>query len=528
MFGKWFGMSRHAASSCNGALMVSEVEPEGPASEEASFSTAKRSEDPSPGLDRFACGSGWRWALRRAMPVERDAALRRSRNRYPPRGSTSLTMTLLGGLLIWSACGATASAQDLVALLPQPEGLAWPTEGWEVGSLPEEIAADVQAHVDDVMARQRGDELGETRAVVIIHRGKLVLEAYRDGFGPDTKQVSWSMAKSITSALVGRSVQLGLIDDIDYPMPSPFAEDDPRREITWRQWLTMTDGLDYLEIGAETMAENDVIQMTYGPGRYDVIQYIVDELPPAHEPGMHWNYSTAGFHLIGRALLELSRSTENVKPVEDPIVEAEDLTPTSVQFIERCLSGVMNATEGQMSDPLPVMQQGPCALGRHMRLFDRLGMDAQPEFDAAGNFLGGSLVWASARDFAKFGYLYLRDGVWEGERLLPEGWVDFSRTGALGDDGNVYGAGWWITTGGEEPSPDYQLRTSPPWDSFAAEGHEGQTLYVVPSRDLVIVRLGLMPNGGNNWPALFQWNQKLASMFPETRFASTPDNANMP
>lgn len=392
------------------------------------------------------------------------------------RGMTALLFLLLSAF--------PAAAQDLVPLPPQPEGVAWPTDGWETGALPQDIAADVQARVDDVMARSLGDEMGETRAVVIIHEGRLVLEAYREGFGPETKQVSWSMAKSITSALVGRAVQLGLIEDIDAAMPSPFEADDPRSEITWRQWLTMTDGLDYLEIGAATMAENDVIQMTYGPGRFDVIQYVVSELAPAHAPGAVWNYSSAGFHLIGRALQTVAA---------DGIASPEAFT-------------------GIMSD----------------MLFDPLGMDAQPEFDAAGTYLGGSLVWASARDFAKFGYLYLRDGVWEGERLLPEGWVDFSRTGARGDDANVYGAGWWITTGGAAPQPEYQLRNSPPWDSFAAEGHEGQTIYVVPSRDLVIVHLGLMPNGGNNWPALFQWNQSVASLFPEVRFVSNPDEASAP
>ncbi|MEM5515495.1 serine hydrolase [Henriciella sp. AS95] len=418
----------------------------------------------------------------------------------------------------------SAVAQELVPLPPQPEGVAWPTEGWEMGELPEDIAADVQAHVDDAMSRELADELGETRAVVIIHHGKLVLEAYRDGFGPDTKQVSWSMAKSITSALTGRAVQLGLIEDIDYPMPSPFAEDDPRSEITWRQWLTMTDGLDYLEIGAETMDENDVIQMTYGPGRYDVIQYIVDELPPAHEPGVHWNYSTAGFHLIAWALQEFDRRFLALRGGAGlSAASAAEISSLNSNY-GKCVSNEDQngmRCDRSLVDSENVSLQALATRRMDLWLFDALGMDAQPEFDAAGTFLGGSLVWASARDFAKFGYLYLRDGVWEGERLLPEGWVDFSRTGAQGDDGNVYGAGWWITTYGEDPAPEYQLRNAPPWDSFAAEGHEGQTLYVVPSRDLVIVRLGLMPNGGNNWPALFQWNQTLASMFPETRFAST-------
>ena len=365
--------------------------------------------------------------------------------------------------------GFTASAQELVPLPPQPEGLAWPTQGWETGEMAPDVAAIVQPMIDTAIAGEKPGPMGETRAVVIIHHGKLVAEAYRDGFGPETKQVSWSMAKSVTSALAGRAVELGLIDDIDAPMPTPFDADDPRAEITWRQWLTMTDGLDYTEIGATGMADNDVIQMMYGPGRFDVLQYIKAELPPLHEPGTVWNYSTAAFHLIGHALQGL-------------VTDAPSAASFSSWFSR------------ELSDPI--------------------GINALIEFDASENYLGGSLVWASARDFAKFGYLYLRDGVWDGERLLPEGWVDFSRSHPQGPKENVYGAGFWLTTGGAEPVPSYQRRDAPPWDSFAAEGHEGQTIFIVPSRDLVIVRLGLMDNGGENWPDLFRWNQTIAGAFP--------------
>ncbi|MBL4878976.1 MAG: serine hydrolase [Hyphomonas sp.] len=374
----------------------------------------------------------------------------------------------VSGLAAIGIAGA-AAAQALVPLPPQPEGLAWPTQEWETGEIPEETAPLVQPLIDQAMAGRLEDEMGETRALVIVHHGKIVVETYADGFGPDTKQVSWSMVKSVTSALAGRAVELGLIEDLDAPMPTPFDEGDPRAEISWRQWLTMTDGLDYTEIGATSMAENDVIQMMYGPGRFDVLEYIKDELPPLHEPGAVWNYSTAAFHLIGRALQGLAASDSSSATFSD--------------WFRR-----------QFSDPI--------------------GMNAVIEFDPAGTYLGGSLVWASARDFAKFGYLYLRDGVWDGERLLPEGWVDFSRSHPEAPKENVHGAGFWLTTDGAAPVPDYQRRDAPPWDSFAAEGHEGQTIFIVPSRDLVIVRLGLMSNEGENWPRLFRWNQAVASAFP--------------
>ena len=285
-------------------------------------------------------------------------------------------------LMVMTAISLPATAQTLTPLPPHPDGVAWPTDGWEEGDLPASIADAVTAIADEAMAREVGDVTGETRALVIIHEGKLVLERYADGFGPETKQVSWSMAKSITSALVGRAVELGLVEDIDALMPSPFEEDDPRADITWRQWLTMTDGLDYEEIQAETMAENDVIQMMYGPGRHDVIQYVVSELEPAHAPGTHWNYSTAGFHLLSRALDELWRQT-------DGSLRAEVLAPLLGEL------GSLNELPGDVVDDLYWLEvDGPAILFGTSEFFGRLGMDAQPEFDAAGTYLGGSLVWA--------------------------------------------------------------------------------------------------------------------------------------
>lgn len=424
----------------------------------------------------------------------------------------ALRMGLVGLVFLF---GGLATAQELVPLPPQPVGLAWPTSGWETGEMDAGVAAIVSPMIDKAIAGEKADPMGETRAVVIIHHGKLVAEAYRDGFGPETKQVSWSMAKSVTSALAGRAVELGLIDDIDAPMPTPFEAGDPRTEITWRQWLTMTDGLDYIEIGATSMADNDVIQMMYGPGRFDVLGYIQDEVPALHEPGTVWNYSTAAFHLIGRALQDslleyrqIKGSACGDKPCLKPVLCT--IRPDSDELAQ--------GDERRAETDDQSRQKTDECIARALfdeLLLPRIGMDAVIEFDAAGTYLGGSLVWASARDFAKFGYLYLRDGVWDGERLLPEGWVDFSRSHPDGVNENVYGAGFWLTTDGEDPVPSYQRRDAPPWDSFAAEGHEGQTIFIVPSRDLVIVRLGLMSNEGENWPDLFRWNQTIAGAFPE-------------
>lgn len=400
-----------------------------------------------------------------------------------------------------------ASAQTLFPIQTQPDGLDWPVQGWETAEMPAETAAIVKPLIAETMAKNLGDVMGETRAIVIIYKGRLVAESYRKDFGPETKQISWSMAKSLTQALVGRALQLGLIEDIDTPMPTPFEPNDPRSQITWRQWLNMTDGLEYYEIDAPGKpTDSDVVQMMFGKGRFDVLRYIRDELPPLHEPGTHWNYSTAGFHLIGKTFSFFGQE-ECFQCAYQVSMECGKRHypkyPQQGSNDDDCRQEAMRASQSATEDWI----QGA--------LFTPLGMDAQPEFDASGTFLGGSLIWASARDFAKFGYLYLRGGVWQGEQLLPEGWVDFARTETPADNANIYGAGWWITAYGEKRTHPHSAAATPPWDAFHAGGHEGQTIWVVPSRDLVIVRLGLMGNGGDNWPALFEWNQQIARAFPE-------------
>jgi CubicO group peptidase (beta-lactamase class C family) len=361
-------------------------------------------------------------------------------------------------------------------LPPQAQDVPWPTTEWPTGPVPAGVSgSDLERQLAVVAAPQ--PLLGQTRAVLVVQRGRLVVERYMPGFGPDTPLISWSVAKSITQALVGIAVREGKVD-IDQPMGNPrWPSGDRRAAIPWRHWLNMTDGQDYHEIGVTWPTYNDAARMLFGRGRLDVAAYSAS-LPLVHEPGALWNYNSAGINLIADAL-------------------------------------------GRVFAPGAAAAERRDRMAAVMRreLFEPLGMTSvQAEFDAAGTFMGSAMVYATARDYARFGLLYLRDGMWEGRRVLPAGWVDFARTRTSAEKGQSYGAGWWVTPPDLVPGADKRSATPmmpriPP-DAFRAQGHEGQLIVVVPSRDLVVVRLGLLSNLTTSWTALGAWVQQLVALFP--------------
>jgi CubicO group peptidase (beta-lactamase class C family) len=371
------------------------------------------------------------------------------------------------------SCVAPAHAQ-LAPLPPQPADVPWPTGDWPTGPIPEGVD---RAALDAALAEAFGQTatgLGETREVAIIVGGKLVHEQYGAGFNADMKLVSWSMAKSITQALVGVAAKQGKVN-ADEPMGSPhWAANDKRAQIPWRTWLQMTDGMRYLEIEAKTIADSDASRKLFGPGRLDVANYCAG-LPLIHEPGTHWNYNSCGIVLTADAL------TRAVVP-----------NPESPTVRRAAMMQWMNES-----------------------LFDVIGMKVQPEFDASGLIYGSALIYASARDFAKFGLLYLRDGTWDGQRVLPEGWVDFARTAGKSENADIYGAGWWVAPAEGDGRPyASRIDTGPQRDAFSAEGFEGQFTLIVPSKDLIIVRLGMTPEKDLRTGAIRKWLGRVATAFP--------------
>jgi CubicO group peptidase (beta-lactamase class C family) len=310
-----------------------------------------------------------------------------------------------------------------------------PAGQWLRGALAVRQPERFQALLDEAYGAGRAPELGETHALLVVQGGRLAFEHYGDGFSRGQTHASWSMAKSITQALIGVLVGDGRID-IHAPAAVPeWGPGDPRAAITIDQLLRMSSGLKFVEdyVGGGDQ-RSDVLEMLYHSGKADMAAYSAN-LPLEHAPGTHWSYASG---------------TTNI--------------------LSRCAARALGAKGAAFH-----------AFMRE-RLFDPIGMKSPvPKFDAAGTFIGSAYCFCTAEDFARFGQLYLQDGVWDGCRVLPEGWVDYTRTPTPTPSGADagYGAQWWLGFGGE--------------GSFSANGFESQITLVLPDVDVVIVRLGKTP-----------------------------------
>ena len=323
--------------------------------------------------------------------------------------------------------------EPTVDLPAQPDGVPWPTGSWPEGP---QLSGDpdrLAAILDPVFATEETPELARSLAFVAVQGGRVVAERYGPGVGPDSTLISWSMAKSVTHALVGILAGDGLLDP-DAPAAVPEWSDpgDPRHPITVADLLAMRSGLAFVEDYLDDSV-SDCLEMLWGSGADDTAHYAASR-PLEHPIGTVFNYSSG---------------TTNI------------------------LSRLIGSVAGR---DVPSLLRD--------RLLDPLGMSsATAQCDASGTWVGSSYLFATARDFARFGLLYLRDGVWEGERLLPEGWVDSARTLRSIDDENGWGYGhhWWIRVGDDR-------------GTFWANGYEGQMICCVPALDLVVVRLGKTPS----------------------------------
>ena len=347
-----------------------------------------------------------------------------------------------------------------VGLWPPNTAPADPHKPWPYGS-GDSISAPVaqidlskiDAAFDYAFDEPEPDNPRYTRAALVIHKGQIIKEQYGEGFDEDTPLIGWSMTKSVTNAMVGMRVRDGVLS-LDAPADVPSwhtKSDDPRAAIRLRDLMDMTSGLDFVEDYSKPSTVNKMLWTKPSAAA------VAEADPLAHPVNTHWYYSSGTTNIIQEII---RRSFEDLHQYQ---------------------------------------------VFPYRELFAPLGMNsAVMEVDVSGTFVGSSLMYATARDWAKFGLLYLNDGVWDGQRILPEGWVAYSqeRTPVLED--GFYGAQFWKNAY-SEPAGTVTPRHWPgvPQDAYYASGFEGQQVVIIPSLDMVVVRLGCTSDRTNWDPGKF-------------------------
>ena len=369
-----------------------------------------------------------------------------SASAYGIAAQTAIYRDGLGCTLLHGAEEKSLRAQA-AGLFPAPAprtDAEWPAgEHVTASPLPADVdGAALAKAIDAIFAEPDPAHPRNTRALVVVHGGRIVAERYAPGFDADTALIGWSMSKTVTNALVGMRVKDGALALRDEAlMPEWRGKDDPRRAIRLDELMRMTSGLVFDESHDNFLS--DVAQMLFVQGNAAAFAALK---PLAHQPGTHFSYSSGTTNIIAGVLRETFAD-------------------------ERAY---LRFPRERLFEPL------------HMR-------SAVLEPDASGTFIGCSFLYASARDWARLGLLFLRDGVWQGKRLLPEGWVAYSLEPTLQSPEDEYGAQVWLKLPesaelGEPPMPE---------DAYYMLGYDEQVVAIVPSRDLVVVRLGLTQAGGD-------------------------------
>lgn len=314
------------------------------------------------------------------------------------------------------------------------------------------------------------DALGETRAVIVMHRGLIVAERYAPGYDKGTRFLGWSMSKSVTAVAIGMLVADGhLALDNAAPIPRWRRPGDPRGDITLRHLLQMRSGLRHEE-RSDPEYKGATVRMLFLDGRDDMAQW-AEAQPLESEPGRTFEYSTASSMILS-------------------------------DIIARVLAPQRNATA----------RQAIVAEFMRGRLFEPAGLRSMvAEFDKAGTMIGGSMIHATARDWARFGEFLRHKGMVGGVQIVPRRWVDsmLSPSPRAPD----YGLQVWLNrrSGTER---DLLFADRGPSSAFAAIGHQGQYLVVSPDQQLTILRLGLTRD--EDRPALQDALADIVQLYPRS------------
>lgn len=288
---------------------------------------------------------------------------------------------------------------------------------------------------------KKGEVKKRTRSILVIYKDKIIAEKYDTGFNKDSKILGWSMTKSITSAMFGILEKQG---KFNIYKPAPISEwaNDERKNITTNDLLHMNSGLEWEEKYDRICDANEMLFQAEDMTRVQL------EKPALFKPNTHWNYSSG---------------TSNL------------------------LSGILRKQFKTHQEYLDFW---------YTHLIDKIGMNSMLiETDMAGNYVGSSYGWATTRDWAKFGLLYLHKGNWNGEQILNESWVKYTTIPTNTSNGQ-YGAHFWLNASGRYKDA--------PRDLFSCNGFQGQMIFIIPSEDLVIVRMGLKEDPAINFNHLLR------------------------
>lgn len=381
---------------------------------------------PLTGMNRYLLDEAGKSVSVTALFVTRTAVFR------PGAGCTLLVNSTADEL--------RAQAKGIAVVSTAPRPGQWP-EGDEVD--PAQSPPGIgRAALDKAVAESFTDETPDrgidTRAIIVVYDGRIVAERYAPGYGKDTRFLGWSASKSVEATLIGTLVASGRLS-LDEPPTVPEWKDagDPRSKITLRQLLNMSSGLSFYE--PYDPGSDSTAMLFQSP---DMAAYAAAK-PLAHPPGTFWYYSSGTANILARIVFQAA-------------------------------GGTLASSEAYM----------------RAHLFGPAGMtSAIFEPDESGDFVGSSYLYATARDWARFGLLYLNRGTLNGRRILPESWPDFVRTPAPASPNKGYGAQFWLN-GLAKPGSAEREFPHLPADFYAAEGHNDEHVAIFPSRNTVIVRLG--------------------------------------
>jgi CubicO group peptidase (beta-lactamase class C family) len=334
-----------------------------------------------------------------------------------------------------------AQAKDIVLPRFERSDAAWPLGSRvDLENLPNFVdKGKMKAAVANAFAEPGPDTKRNTQAIVVVLGDQIIAEAYAPGFTQNTPLLGWSMSKSVTNALVGILVKDGLLD-LHEPAPVDDWKNpgDPRGEITLDMMLRMSTGLEFEEVYGPF---KDATNMLYASKS---MADFASAKPLEYAPDTHWSYASGTANLLARI--------------------------------------VKDKVGGSLTDFHRFSRQ---------RLFDKIkAYSAVIEPDATGSLVGSSYMFATARDWARFGLLLKNEGVWAGEKLLPKGWVSYSTRPTPSAPMGQYGAQFWLNAGDGENPANRKFPTLPR-DLYYCGGFNGQIVAVIPSRDLVVVRLGV-------------------------------------